>query len=623
MANDTENSWLSNFERQAGIRRAVLLHGDVLDVSYCSDTQDYRPVAEVVTHALKRRGFDHMILWDRFSGVDCSLTSAGVWDRLVREATLGPSTAVSAGSDYDSGPPSPVGMSAAGAALPNTDDFLAVVYHHMIRPTRERYAFILDWSQYLFGNANQLSEQERQWLLVLSKAIRNAPLPLDDIESLRRPSNIVILLSTKLAGIPPGLYQENPSVQEVIVPGPGRPERELFLRRTNDKWRLRATPLPGELSFSDFVDALEGLSIRDMQQLIKLSRQLPGDAPTFESLINLYKYGEQKSPWEDLSRTKLATIGQCLKERVKGQNEAIEKVSSVIIRAYTGLSGLQHSKKQKMPKGMLFFVGPTGVGKTELAKSLAQFLFGDEDACIRFDMSEFNHEHSDQRLVGAPPGYVGYEEGGQLTNAVKRKPFSVLLFDEIEKAHVRILDKFLQILEDGRLTDGKGETVSFSETVIIFTSNIGASDVRLQEDAKAVRMEFLAKVKEHFVAVARRPELLNRIGDNIVPFNFITGDEFLVSIARAKLKPLKVRLKEKYRISDLVFDDEEKALRAIASVVDRQMGGRGVLNEIVKRIFDKLAAFLFEEADDIALFSGKAVLVHQVGTLPEFVFELH
>ena len=622
MANDAENNWLGNLERQAGVRRAVLLHGDVLDVSYCNDTQDYRPVTEVVTRALKRRGFDHIILWDRFSGVDSNLLSAGVWDRLVREATLRPSTAVATGNDYDSGSSPSAESAAPGTTPPNTDDFLSVVYYHMLRPARERCAFILDWSQYLFGNANGLSEQERQWLLVLSKAIRNAPLPLDDVESLRRPSNIVILLSTKLTGIPTGLYQGNPSVQEVIVPGPGRPERELFLRRTNDKWRLRTTPRPGELSFSDFVDALEGLSIRDMQQLIKLSRQSTGDAPTFESLINLYKYGEQKSPWEDLSRAKLATIRQCLNERVKGQDEAIEKVSSVIIRAYTGLSGLQHSKKQKMPKGMLFFVGPTGVGKTELAKSLAQFLFGDEDACIRFDMSEFNHEHSDQRLVGAPPGYVGYEEGGQLTNAVKRKPFSVLLFDEIEKAHVRILDKFLQILEDGRLTDGKGETVSFSETVIIFTSNIGASDVRLQDDVNAVRKEFLEKVKEHFVTVARRPELLNRIGNNIVPFNFITGDDFLVSIARAKLKPLKDRLKEKYRISDLVFDDEEKALRAIASVVNRENGGRGVLTEIEKQIFDKLAAFLFEEADDIALFAGKKVLVHQVGNLPEFVFEL-
>ncbi|MHB9308697.1 AAA family ATPase, partial [Fusobacterium polymorphum] len=154
----------------------------------------------------------------------------------------------------------------------------------------------------------------------------------------------------------------------------------------------------------------------------------------------------------------------------------------------------------------LFFVGPTGVGKTELAKSLASFIFGDENACIRFDMSEYNHEHSDQRLVGAPPGYVGYEAGGQLTNAVKEKPFCVLLFDEIEKAHGRILDKFLQILEDGRLTDGKGETVYFSETIIIFTSNIGAAEVDSNIEPKEVKKQFVEKVQKHFIEVLRRPE---------------------------------------------------------------------------------------------------------------------
>ena len=179
---------------------------------------------------------------------------------------------------------------------------------------------------------------------------------------------------------------------------------------------------------------------------------------------------------------------------------------------------------------ILFFVGPTGVGKTELSKALAKFLFGDEQACIRFDMSEYAQENSDQKLIGAPPGYVGYEEGGQLTNAVREKPFSIILFDEIEKAakpNPRILDIFLQILEDGRLTDSKGETVYFSESVIIFTSNLGASEVSSSGSNEEVAEEFIKIVKNYFDNEIKRPEILGRIGyNNIVPFNFIKDKEF-------------------------------------------------------------------------------------------------
>ncbi len=252
---------------------------------------------------------------------------------------------------------------------------------------------------------------------------------------------------------------------------------------------------------------------------------------------------------------------------------------------------------------------------------MAQFLFGDEEACLRFDMSEFNHEHADQRLVGAPPGYVGFEEGGQLTNAVKQRPFSVVLFDEIEKAHPRILDKFLQILEDGRLTDGKGVTVSFSETILVFTSNIGAAEVN--PDEKDVRSVFVEKVRSHFVKELKRPELLGRIGEsNIVPFNFMSSDAFLIQIARTKLQPLRNRLMEKWKVKDLRFEDEEKALTAIITKVDRSAGGRGVPNALMNYLFDPLSNFLFNEVRSPEKTKGRIIKIVQAGSTCHFDFEL-
>ncbi|WDH83329.1 AAA family ATPase [Paenibacillus urinalis] len=631
---ETSSTWLDNTLREAGIRKSLIVYGQIGDLCRNPENGQYQPVLPVLAAELKRRGFDEVIVWDRIQGIDYSMVSRHYVAELTRECIQTGQDRGGAATDngypgaqqeqggrafrLDDEEEEELYTSVPSLPLKAPEEFFPLVASAMSRDSYKKTAFILDWSNFLFGSSNNLTEPERMWLTQLSKAIRNAPDALQQ-ESVGKPSNLIILFTPNLAAIPPVFYQNNPAVKQIHVPLPTRQERKAYLYDQGMKFRL-AVPLAGAdaAALDEVVDSLEGFTIRDMQQCIRLSRQTES-ALTMEKLVNLYKYGEKSSPWEELSRQRIKNIEQTLKERVKGQDQAIRKVKDVIIRAFTGFSGLQHSAKTRKPKGILFFVGPTGVGKTELAKSLADFLFKDENACIRFDMSEFNHEHSDQRLVGAPPGYVGYEEGGQLTNAVKARPFSVLLFDEIEKAHSRILDKFLQILEDGRLTDGKGETVYFSESVIIFTSNIGAAEVSLSDDRKETEREFKEKIREHFVNKLNRPELLNRIGDNIVVFHHIQDEDFMMEIARVKWKPVVQYIKEKYKM-ELVFEDEDASFRAIVRAVDKSNGGRGILNVIEPKLIDPLARFIFEESE---LFSeGRKIFIVKAPNSANFDFEI-
>ncbi|HIE33245.1 MAG TPA: AAA family ATPase, partial [Thermodesulfobacteriaceae bacterium] len=287
-------------------------------------------------------------------------------------------------------------------------------------------------------------------------------------------------------------------------------------------------------------------------------------------------------------REKLLKMEERLKQRVVGQDHAISAIANAVRRARAGL------KDPNRPIGSFMFLGPTGVGKTELAKALAEFMFDTEEAMIRIDMTEYMEKHSVARLIGAPPGYVGYEEGGQLTEAVRRRPYSVILFDEIEKAHPDVFNILLQILDDGRLTDGKGRTVDFRNTIIIMTSNIGSQWIQeISEDRKEIERRVMEALRAQF-----RPEFLNRI-DEIVIFNRL-GREELMRIVDIQLRYLRERLAEKH----LTLELTDKAREWLANVgYDPVYGARPLRRAIQRYIEDPLAIKIlageFVEGDHI------------------------
>ncbi|TWT02718.1 ATP-dependent Clp protease ATP-binding subunit [Planococcus sp. CPCC 101016] len=343
-------------------------------------------------------------------------------------------------------------------------------------------------------------------------------------------------------------------------------------------------------------------SLRDAEQ--KLQNQLDKTKKEWkekqgkeESEVTVEDIAKVVSMWTGIPVSKLAqtesdkllNLESILHNRVIGQNEAVTSISKAIRRARAGL------KDPKRPIGSFIFLGPTGVGKTELARALAESMFGDEDAMIRIDMSEYMERHSTSRLVGSPPGYVGYEEGGQLTEKVRRKPYSVVLLDEIEKAHPDVFNILLQVLEDGRLTDSKGRRVDFRNTVIIMTSNVGAEELKYNKyvgfnlddaktDYKDMKGKMLAELKKAF-----RPEFLNRVDDMIV-FHSLEKEN-LREIVNLMTKQLVDRLQEQ----DIDLELTEAALEKVAKEgYDPEYGARPLRRSLQKHVEDRLSEELLK-----------------------------
>ena len=414
--------------------------------------------------------------------------------------------------------------------------------------------------------------------------------------------NTLVLVVEKFNDLPAWFFYNNPNVRTISIPNPDKDIRTIFV----DKEYTEFESNPELQAAKDkFIDVTDGLKHRELKELRSLYQRLLLRNPDTELLdaVSIYKYGIIENMWHSIDKEKIANLEELLKKRVMGQDQAISKTVNIVKRAVSGLSGLQHSSGQNKPRGVLFFAGPTGTGKTELTKALAEQLFGDENNCIRFDMSEFSESHADQKLFGAPPGYVGYEAGGQLTNAIKERPFSILLFDEIEKAHPSIMDKFLQILEDGRMTDGQGNTVYFSETLIIFTSNLGITRqyvdsngrerreqlVFPNESYEEIEPKVMSAIKDHF-----KPEVLNRIGNNVIVYDFIRP-EASKAIVKGQISKINARILKQNKVSINVNDDVLEHFYGLANHNEvLEMGGRGIGNLIEDKYINPLAEYIFE-----------------------------
>jgi len=569
-------SSIEKVKREIAYKKLLLVDGNVQDV-YFFEGQFLSLNAFLIKHLKQTKLFEDIYVWDRIEGL---IEGDAKHLQGPQATTVSLEKQVTGLSNdlFDD--------TSTTSKYKEPSSFFPLVYMNLLNEKR-RVCFIVNYSNYLFPGEQGMADCDREELTRIVRGIREQNVQIT------KGGSAIIFVATNIAQVPVSIYQNNPDSKIITLNKPDRDERKLIIEATTSHYKLNKDLEADEQSRINLIDGTDNFTAKEILQLTQLSRSSK-EIMTADKLLSLYKYGKKDSPWEQLEPKKVREIEEILGKRVKGQNKAVVKVKEVVIRAKTGLSGLQHNKAKSKPKGVLFFAGPTGVGKTELAKSLAEFLFNDENACIRFDMSEYNHEHSDQKLIGAPPGYVGYEAGGQLTNLIKERPFCVLLFDEIEKAHPKILDKFLQILEDGRLTDNKGETAYFSECVIIFTSNIGANKVNVKMDYDQIRNTIFDCIKDKFENEINRPELLGRIGyGNIVIFDFIRDKTVQQEIAASKILPIFEYLKENKNIN-LVFSNEKEFLEYVISMADASKGGRDILNKLEDILVSRLAEFIFD-----------------------------
>jgi len=502
-------------------------------------------------------------------------------------------------ADGGAAPPGQAGQGARGGAAEQPE------YSKAVSPPPVRAAVVFDYASRITHMPGQVDPGERDFFLYCLKlALTAKPLRPQGTEG--HLFNPIIWLADGERDLPAWLTAGADPIRTVAVGLPTLGDRQAHARVLVPRLpRPPADPVAAELTAKEFAARTDGMTLRSMTEIARLSLDRGIGADRVADAVRIYKLGVEQNPWRhDSIRAHILEGEMAIRANVIGQERAVGKTLDILKRAAMGLSGAHATSTKSRPRGVLFFAGPTGVGKTELAKQVAALLFGDVDSYLRFDMSEFAADHAADRLIGAPPGYVGYEAGGELTGAVRRNPFQVVLFDEIEKAHRLVLDKFLQILEDGRLTDGQGVTTYFSECVLIFTSNLGVSVTDPQSGVRTQIVEpgmpyselehkVAGAVRDHFTTKIGRPELLNRLGDNIVVFDFI-GPEAARQICAKQIGNIVQTIDRELEV-ELRFHDPAREQLIQACVQDSANGGRGIGNRLESNLINPLARLLFDE----------------------------